>query len=78
MRYLNALALLLVIVGGVNWLLVAIAGFDLVATLTGSEFGETNAISSLIYILVGVSAIWLLPTLARFAMASDERTAVTA
>ena len=78
MRYINALALLLVIVGGVNWLLVGIAGFDLVAALTGSEFGETNPISSVIYILVGLSAIWLLPMLARLAMTSDERTAVTA
>lgn len=78
MRYINALALLLIIVGGLNWLLVGIAEFDLVATLTGSEFGETNPISSVIYILVGLSAIWLLPTLARFAIASDERTAVTA
>ena len=33
MRYLNALFLLLVIVGGVNWLLVAVAKFDLVAAL---------------------------------------------
>jgi hypothetical protein len=71
MRYLNALALLLVIVGGVNWLLVGIAGFDLVAALTGAEFGQTNAISSLVYILVGVAAVWLLPTLARFATSSE-------
>ena len=75
MRYVNALALLLVIVGAANWLLVGIAKFDLVAAITGTSFGETNAISSLIYILVGVSGIALLPVLARWAMAS-ERTAV--
>ena len=63
MRYLNALFLTLVIVGGLNWLLVGIARFDLVAALTGSEFGETNVISTVIYTLVGVSAIGLLPTL---------------
>ena len=78
MRYINALALLLVIVGGINWLLIGIARFDLVAALTGSEFGETNPISSVVYILVGASAIWLLPTLVRFFTANDERTAVTA
>jgi uncharacterized membrane protein YuzA (DUF378 family) len=72
-RYLNALALLLVIVGGINWLLVGIANVDLVATLVGLEFGQTNAISSVIYALVGVGAIWLLPTLARWAMQSDDR-----
>jgi uncharacterized protein len=63
MQYLKALALLLVIVGGVNWLLVGIAQFDLVAAITGDAFGETNPISAIIYILVGVSAIALVPTL---------------
>ena len=62
MSYLKALALLLVIVGGINWLLVGVANIDLVASLTGSSFGETNAISTVIYALVGVSAIALLPT----------------
>ncbi len=75
MRYLNALALLLVIVGGVNWLLVGIAKFDLVAAITGSSFGQTNAISSVIYALVGVAAVWLLPTLAREATAPSLSTA---
>ena len=56
MRYVNALALLLVIVGAVNWLLVGIAKFDLVAAITGSTFGQTNALSSVIYILVGAPA----------------------
>ena len=77
MRFLNPLALLLVIVGGVNWLLVGIAKFDLVAALTGNEFGETNVLSSAIYVLVGLSAIWLLPTLARW-MASPEPAAARA
>lgn len=62
MSYLKALALLLVIVGGINWLLVGVAKIDLVASLTGSSFGETNAISTVIYALVGLSAIALLPT----------------
>ena len=73
MRYLNALFLLLVIVGGLNWLLVGIAQLDLVAALTGSSFGETNVISSAIYILVGISAIGLIPTLVKWLTASDER-----
>ena len=75
MRYLNALFLLLVIVGGVNWLLVGIAGFDLVAALTGATFGETNAISTVIYALVGISAIALLPTLARWITTDQRHTA---
>jgi uncharacterized membrane protein YuzA (DUF378 family) len=76
MRYVNALALLLVIVGAVNWLLVGIAQIDLVAALTGNSFGQTNAISSVIYILVGISGVILLPTLARWLMGSDEMATV--
>ncbi len=68
MRYLNALALLLVIVGGVNWLLVGVAKYDLVAAITGNTFGTTSVLSSIVYILVGIAAVWLLPVLAREAM----------
>ena len=74
MHYLRALALLLVIVGGVNWLLVGIAKFDLVATLTGDAFGETNPISAIIYILVGVGAVALVPTLIRWITADSSAT----
>ena len=75
MRYVNVLALLLVIVGAANWLLVGVAKFDLVAALTGSTFGETNAISTVIYVLVGISGLALLPVLARWAMAGDRSAA---
>jgi uncharacterized membrane protein YuzA (DUF378 family) len=71
-RYLNALALLLVIVGGINWLLVGLLQFDLVAALTGSQFGEVNPISAVIYALVGISAIVLLPVLASWVMTREE------
>ena len=74
MRYVNAAALLLVIVGAANWLLVGAAKFDLVATLTGNDFGETNAISSIVYILVGISGLILLPTLMRWVAGSSSRT----
>jgi uncharacterized membrane protein YuzA (DUF378 family) len=73
MRYLKAVALLLVIVGAVNWLLVGIAQFDLVAALTGDTFGETNPVSSVVYILVGLSGIALLPTLASW-LTNDAQT----
>jgi len=66
MRYLNALFLLLVIVGGLNWLLVGLAHFDLVATITGNAFGQTSLFSSVVYILVGVAAIALVPVLIRW------------
>ncbi len=77
MRYANALALLLVIVGAVNWLLVGIGRIDLVAAATGSSFGSTNVASSLIYALVGIAGVALLPTLVRWLArpARDERGA---
>ena len=77
MRVLKSVALLLTIVGALNWLLVGIARFDLVATLTGDSFGETNPISAVIYILVGLSGVALLPTLVDW-LSGDDREAVTA
>ncbi len=56
-KSLNAATLLLVIVGALNWLLVGAFEFDLVAAITGNDFGETNAFSRIIYILVGISGI---------------------
>ena len=56
-KSLNALTLVLVIVGALNWLLVGAFEFDLVAAITGNDFGETNAVSRIIYILVGLSGI---------------------
>ena len=74
MKYLKALALLLVIVGGVNWLLVGIAQIDLVAAITGDSFGNTNVVSSLIYIVVGIAALTLVPTLFRWITADSSST----
>lgn len=58
MKKLDILAAVLVAVGGINWGLVALADFDLVATLVGLEFGETNAVSRLVYGLVGAAAVY--------------------
>ena len=58
MKKLDILAAVLVAVGGLNWGLVAVAEFDLVATLVGLDFGETNAVSRIVYGLVGASAVY--------------------
>lgn len=58
-------ALVLVIIGAVNWALVGLFEVDLVATITGSDFGETNLVSRVVYILVGAAGLWLLPLVAR-------------
>ena len=60
MKKLDITAAALLIVGGLNWGLVAIAEFDLVAALVGLEFGETNAVSRAIYGLVGAAAVYQL------------------
>ncbi len=48
-------ALVLLIVGGLNWGLIGIFGFDLVAAI----FGEMTFLSRLVYTLVGLSAIYI-------------------
>ena len=60
MKKLDILAAALLVVGGLNWGLVAVAEFDLVATIVGLEFGETNAVSRVVYGLVGVAALYQL------------------
>ena len=52
---------ILVIVGGLNWGLVGIFSFDLVAAI----FGDMSAISRIVYTLVGVSAIYSLITMGK-------------
>ena len=53
---LDWLALILVVVGGLNWGLVGLFSFDLVAAI----FGELSALSRIVYILVGLSAVYTL------------------
>jgi len=58
MKKLDIAVLALIIVGGLNWGLVGIAKFDLVAAIAGGlEFGETNWFSRAVYCLVGVAAV---------------------
>ena len=55
MKTLNLIALILVIIGGLNWGLVGLVGLDLVATLLGA----TTVLSRIVYVLVGLSAIYI-------------------
>ena len=56
MRVINQITLLLLIVGGLNWGLVGLLNFDLVAAV----FGAGSIFSRLVYTLVGLSAVWQL------------------
>lgn len=58
MKKLDVLAAVLVVVGALNWGLVAVAKFDLVATIFGMRFGETSVLSSVVYALVGLSGLY--------------------
>lgn len=55
MKMVHMIALLLLVVGGLNWGLVGLLEFDLVAML----FGEMSMLSRIVYSLVGVSAIYV-------------------
>lgn len=53
-------ARLLAGIGALNWGLVAVAEFDLVAAIFGLDFGETNTASRIVYGLVGLAGLWVL------------------
>ena len=62
MKTLNLITLVLLIVGGLNWGLVGAFQFDLVASLFG---GQHALLSRVVYVVVGLSALWQLIVLAR-------------
>jgi uncharacterized membrane protein YuzA (DUF378 family) len=82
MKRLNALAAILTIVGGLNWGLVGLFKFDLVAAIFGGmHFGEVNLASRVVYTLVGLSALYLatqLRTLISTSQPTPTTTSVTA
>lgn len=55
MKALNAISLILVIIGALNWGCIGLFGLDLVASLFG---GATSMLSRIIYTLVGLAGIW--------------------
>jgi len=76
MRKLDVLAAALVLVGGLNWGLVGLAKFDLVAFIFGGmDFGETNAASRVVYGLVGLAAAYGVGALVRTGRRSAIRPA---
>ncbi len=58
MKTIDVVATVLLVVGGLNWALVGAARFDLVAAIFGMHFGETSALSSAVYLLVGLAALY--------------------
>ena len=58
MKTIDVIAAVLLVIGGLNWGLVGVAHFDLVATVFGMKFGETSNLSSAVYTLVALSALY--------------------
>ena len=74
MKSATWIALILLIVGGVNWLLVGAFNFDLVATL----FGAMSPLSRIVYILVGLAALYVLFMSAKLTRSIDSSSATMA
>lgn len=59
---LDTIALLLTIIGGINWLLVGVFQFDLVAWIFG---GQAALVSRILYTIIGAAALWCITLLFR-------------
>ena len=68
MKWLDNTALVIVIIGAVNWLLVGIFQFDLVAFL----FGNLSWLSRIIYTLVGLCGLYLISLLGRIGNSASD------
>jgi uncharacterized membrane protein YuzA (DUF378 family) len=55
-KILNGIAVVLLIIGGINWGLIGLFSFDVIAAI----FGEMTILSRIIYILIGLSSIFLI------------------
>lgn len=62
MMVIDRIALILAIIGGLNWGSIGLFRFDLVAAIFG---GQTAALSRVVYALVGIAAIWCISLLFR-------------
>ena len=70
MKAINLITLVLVIVGGINWGLVGLAQFDLVAAIFG---GQDALLARVVYVLVGLSALWQIVPLLQSGNAGQVR-----
>ena len=67
--WMDKLALVILIIGGLNWGLVGVFSFDLVAWIFG---GQGAVMSRIIYILVALSAAWCISLLFRSDSVTDD------
>ncbi|MBQ9515735.1 MAG: DUF378 domain-containing protein [Ruminococcus sp.] len=67
---LDKIALTLLVIGGINWGSVGLFQFDIVAFLAG---GQSGIISRIIYVIVGLSALWCISLLFRDTTEAGDR-----
>lgn len=67
---MDRIALILTVIGGINWGCVGLFRFDLVAYLFG---GQTSTVSRVVYTLVGLASVWCISLLFRERDSLDER-----
>lgn len=67
---LDKIALSLLIIGGINWGSVGLFQFDIVAFLAG---GQSGIVSRIIYVIVGLSALWCISLLFRDRTEAGDR-----
>jgi uncharacterized membrane protein YuzA (DUF378 family) len=66
---LDYIAMALLVIGGLNWAMVALFGIDVVATL----FGVLTPATRLVYLLVGIAALYAIYLTGRMASARHQR-----
>lgn len=74
MRSLNVTALVLLIIGGLNWGLMGLFNFDLVAALFGGDVGTRSGLSRVVYVLVGLAALYGVTLFAPISQGGWDRT----
>lgn len=67
---MDRIALILTIIGGINWGSIGIFRFDIIAWLFG---GQTTTVSRIIYTLVGLAALWCISLLFRETDNAEDR-----
>ena len=72
MRTINVIALALLVIGGINWLLVGLFSVDVVAAILGGEIGQHSSLSRVVYVVIGLAALYCLTLFRMLAGAPDR------
>ncbi len=72
MRSFNVIALAILVIGGINWLLVGLFSVDIVAAIFGGETGQHSPLTRIVYVVVGLAALYCLTLFRSIAGQSDH------